>query len=199
MDNPAANALLILRSLLRDEKLDDLRFSQGQLLEILSLVRNKLISEFSQNVHALQKEVCDEPFVLPLQIAVIYECKLNGAPLGYKSLKMALRHTEPCLYHLRKNIYNIAKNPHKRAEFKLIASFFMPLLQSGDDELGLDFMFNKALALGSLCDVLLIETHTQNIAKLQAFRAEFELEKNNLRALINKSQAPTNLYTKAEF
>lgn len=80
---------------------------------------------------------------------------------------------------------------------EIIASFYAPPLESTHDPLQLSREYKKALEIASFCELLLIDTNSQNLQKLQFYRHELDQEKNNLRASKNRALNPSTLYTQA--
>ena len=194
--NTAKKVLNIIRRITRDEDYKDLFFSDGELLEKLTLAQNKLISEFKENIHYLTINTKGaQELELPYKIAYIIKLELDKKPLCYANATSALKLKTPCFFHLRDKIYMITNA--KGQDLEIMACFFANELKSANDSLALSPEFNKALALSVVLDILLIERSTTDLQpRLQILRNELEIAKNALRSLKNIANTPNVTYTK---
>ena len=96
-ENRASEVLLLVRSLLRDDDVRDLRFSDRELLDCLERVQNEFIIDFRQNV----RQLCIKPhyeengsFEIDYELAYIFGIWLNENPINFGSFAMASRQNE---------------------------------------------------------------------------------------------------------
>lgn len=194
----ANKAITHIRALLRDDEYERLHISDRAILERLSAVQNDLIAEFGENIHILKLEA-SEQLELEAEIARIYSITLDGREIPTAIFAKAWEMQGVRFTHYDGNRYGVLglKGEQGRA-LKICASLYARTLGSASDELALGEAYARALALGVLCEFLLIETHPQNLQKLQFYRAEYERAKGTLRAGKNRAMNPPTLYTRAQ-
>ncbi len=188
----AHEVIMILRSLLRDDDRENLRFSDGECLDKISHAQNEYISEFRENIHTLTYTP-KEQMRLP-RLAYIFECKLDGKPLAFKHISSALKNPYPTLYHAGGDRY-VIHNFKGGEELRITASVFEPLLTSPSDELALGFEFAKALALRAYCDMLLVQTSPHNPQIYGFYKEALREEKQKIRALKNRANAKSTIFS----
>lgn len=200
MQNTANDVIILARSLLRDDDCNELRFSDCELLEILTREQNALISMFKENKDIISINLKGEAKItLPKKIAYIYNIRLNERPLNYALKPRAQKLENPIFIPLFGTTYGISGLiPHKEDVLYIEASFFEEV-ENIEDNLALDSQYNKALALGIVCECLLREISEANMQRMAFFKNELREEQTRLRAMQNVAFNKSSIETKVQY
>ena len=83
------DVLLLLRSRLRDENYNELRFSNNELIDYLEQMQNKVISEFGLNLQEFVFDVGQVELELPSECLYFYLAKCGKLIKSIWKMKMS--------------------------------------------------------------------------------------------------------------
>lgn len=197
--------IMLCRQLLRDTDYTDQRISDTDIQERILAVQNDLIAEFNENIHIVRVKA-SERFELDKEIARIYRITLDGKPIDTALFPSALKRDGLCFTHYGARRYGVVglqdlenEQDSTARELEICASFYERecVFNLPSPEIVLSERYMRAIALGTLCEFLLIETNQANPQRLQFYKNELESAKNRLRAEKNRALNPNTLESKA--
>lgn len=200
----AIDVLNYARELLRDEDMDNYAYTNGSLLEKLSLIQNDLISDFRDNIDTfIVKDVPQAMkqkgyITMPCELAHIFIARLDNKPLEIRGIYLALREPIKCLYHLSGARFGI-RNYAQESELEITASCLSERIRYIETKLALDSSYLRALALGVVCAIIINESNALALQKIPVFKDLYEQEKAKIRAKKNILNTPRNIHTKVFF
>jgi|GEM_PF-6872336 len=189
----ALQVILSVRSRLRDEDRNRLRFSDSELLLNLEIAQNALILEFDSNILEFKFNAAQQPFRFHKRILGIHKVLLGGKEIPNKPQAYAL-HSNANFFYLT-NTKEARLSKESFGELRVFANCGEVILDT-QDTLFLDELYFNALVLGVLKQMILIETGEDNLQKVAPYNSLYNQEIARLYLLHNKSKTSKIHYTR---
>lgn len=185
--------LVKIRSRLKDEDYNDLRFSDDELIDNLNNALMYLIGTYDFNLQTKSYELTQSH----KNIKIPYLLKMKKAYFNNKLLNtrtnISKHSSEPLSLFIQGE--NISITPFKEGELKLVYNEFIPV-KSPDDEIELPFFTASFLLYSTLCNILEVNTQDENYNKIGFFSQLKKTEENNVVAGINRIYCNDKLQSK---
>lgn len=185
--------LVKIRSRLKDEDYNDLRFSDDEIIDNLNNALSYLIGTYDFNLQTKITEL--SPLHKGIKIPFLLKIKkayFNNKPLNTRT-NMQKAPTEPLSLFIHNELISVT--PFKEGELKLIYNEFIPL-KSPEDEIPLPFFVASFLVYGTLCNILEVNTQDENYNKIGFFLNLKKTEENNIVAAMNRIYCNDKLQSK---
>lgn len=185
--------LVKIRSRLKDEDYNDLRFSDDEIIDNLNNALSYLIGTYDFNLQTKITELSPLhkgikiPFLLKIKKAYFNNKLLNTRTNTQK------QESEPISLFIQGETISIT--PFREGELKLIYNEFIPL-KSPEDEIPLPFFVASFLVYGTLCNILEVNTQDENYNKIGFFLNLKKTEENNIVAAMNRIYCNDKLQSK---
>lgn len=188
------DVLLLLRSRLRDENYNELRFSNNELIDYLEQMQNKVISEFGLNLQEFVFDVGQVELELPSECLYFYLAKCGKNKIPLKTYQEYLENeNELCIYARSLVKYCLSLKVGQKVKVYLALSC---KLSDENDDLSIESVFVNYLVLKVMKNILLTETNLNNLQKIELYDALIKQERNDLIALLNRAREKRSFVTK---
>ena len=188
------DVLLLLRSRLRDENYNELRFSNNELIDYLEQMQNKVISEFGLNLQEFVFDVGQVELELPSECLYFYLAKCGKSKIPLKTYQEYLENeNELCIYARSLVKYCLRLKVGQKVKVYLALSC---KLSDENDDLSIESVFVNYLVLKVMKNILLTETNLNNLQKIELYDALIKQERNDLIALLNRAREKRSFVTK---
>lgn len=189
------DVLLLLRARLRDVDYNDLRFSDNELIDYLRHEQNKVISEFGLNIQEFVFRKGEVEINLPSECLCFKLAKCGEKKLPLVTYQEFLENSNRDLCVYAKNLKTYCLNKEAPREVKIYLSLSSHILEEKDD-LSLENIFVNYLVLKVIKNLLLTETNTNNLQKIELYEALIRQDRNELIAILNRGREKRNFITK---
>ena len=186
--------LVKIRSRLKDEDYNDLRFSDDEIIDNLNNALSYLIGTYDFNLQSKTSKLKHPPhkgIKIPFLLK-IKKAYFNNKPLNTRT-NIQKSPTEPLSLFIHNELISVT--PFKEGELKLIYNEFIPL-KSPEDEIPLPFFVASFLVYGTLCNILEVNTQDENYNKIGFFLNLKKTEENNIVAAMNRIYCNDKLQSK---
>ncbi|CAM3303823.1 hypothetical protein [Helicobacter labetoulli] len=185
--------LVKIRSRLKDEDYNDLRFSDDEIIDNLNNALSYLIGTYDFNLQTKITEL--NPTHKDIKIPSLLKIKkayFNNKVLNTRT-NIQKSPTEPLSLFIHNELISVT--PFKEGELKLIYNEFVPL-KSPEEKIDLPFFVAYFLVYGTLCNILEVNTQDENYNKIGFFLNLKKTEENNIVAAMNRIYCNDKLQSK---